>query len=256
MISKTAVPPHIELFEGLADEAVCELLRGAQERQVSANTALFREGITARAAHVLTSGIAKMVKTTPNGASVILRYIKPGEAFGMQALLRSGIYPADAIAVTNCTELQWSACAIQELVRHPGVALNAIRELEARLRQMESRLMDLSNEPVEQRIAHALARLVEKFGESNGEGIEVPFPVSCQDVADMTGTTLHTVSRTLGALEAQGLIRRGRQHLTMTDSGRQHLTITYVGRLTGLTGPVAPMEPLPRRTHRRTAPKR
>jgi CRP/FNR family transcriptional regulator, nitrogen oxide reductase regulator len=239
-------PPRIALFEGLADEAVWELLRGAQERQVKANMAFFRAGITARAAHVLTFGIAKMVKTTPNGASVILRYIKPGEAFGTQALLRGGIYPADAIAVTSCVELQWSACAIQELVlRHPRVALNAVGELEARLRQMESRLMDLSNEPVDQRIAHALVHLVEKFGKRTAEGIEVPFPVRCQDVADMTGTTLHTVSRTLGAWEGQGLIGRGRQHLIIMD----------VGRLTGLTGRAAPMEPLPRRTHRRAVPK-
>jgi CRP-like cAMP-binding protein len=242
----TTDPPRIELFEGLTNETVCELLRGVQERQVKASTVLFREGITARAAHVLISGIVKLVKTTPNGACVILRYIKPGEAFGTQALLRGGIYTADAIAVTNCIELQWSACAIQELLlRHPRAALNAVRSLEARLHQMESILVDLSNEPVEQRIAHALVRLVGKFGERMGERIEVPFPVSCQDIADMTGTTLHTVSRTLGAWEAQGQIRRGRQRLTVTD----------VGRLTGLRGRVTPTEPLPRRTHRRAALK-
>jgi CRP/FNR family transcriptional regulator, nitrogen oxide reductase regulator len=246
-ISTAKDPPRIALFDGLADEAVCELLRGAQARQVKANAALFREGITAQAAHVLTSGIAKLVKTAPDGACVILRYIKPGEAFGTQALLHGGIYSADAIAVTDCIELQWSACAIESLLlRHPRAALNLIHELQARLRYKESRLMDLSNEPVEQRIAHALVLLVVKFGERKSEGIEVPFPVSCQDVADLTGTTLHTVSRTLGAWEAQGRLRRGRQRLTVTD----------VGRLTVLTGRGGAMEPQPRRTHRRAAPKR
>ena len=137
---------------------------------------------------------------------VILRYIAPGEVFGTQALLRGGIYPADAIAVTSCIELQWSA-RVRSRSWCRGIRASRSTpsaELEARLRQMESRLMDLSNEPVDQRIAHALVHLVEKFGRTHGRGdVEVPFPVRCQDVADMTGTTLHTVSRTLGAWEVR-----------------------------------------------------
>jgi hypothetical protein len=46
VISMATDPPRIALFEGLADEAVWELLRAAQERQVKANMAFFA-GITA-----------------------------------------------------------------------------------------------------------------------------------------------------------------------------------------------------------------
>ena len=39
--------------------------------------------------------------------------------------------------------------------------------------------------------------------------MEIDFPISRQDVAEMTGTTLHTVSRILSAWEQQGLVEGG-----------------------------------------------
>ena len=39
-----------------------------------------------------------------------------------------------------------------------------------------------------------------------------------QDIAEMTGTTLHTVSRLLSSWEGQGLVAGGRQKLTVTDA--------------------------------------
>ena len=48
-------------------------------------------------------------------------------------------------------------------------------------------------------------------------GTRIDFPITRQDIAEMTGTTLHTVSRVLSAWESQGLVEGGRQKLTVTD---------------------------------------
>jgi CRP-like cAMP-binding protein len=50
--------------------------------------------------------------------------------------------------------------------------------------------------------------------------VEIDFPISRQDIAEMTGTTLHTVSRTLSAWESQGLIESGRQRVVLRDPHR------------------------------------
>lgn len=67
------------------------------------------------------------------------------------------------------------------------------------------------------RIAHALLRIVSQSGRKTAEGIEIDFPVTRQDIAEMTGTTLHTVSRLLSAWEEQGIVRSARQKVTVTD---------------------------------------
>jgi CRP-like cAMP-binding protein len=155
--------------------------------------------------------------------------------------------PADAVTVVPCTELQWPAQTVRDLLaQQPRAALNAIGEFESRLRDMEGRLRELSNEPVEQRIAHALVRLTRRLGRRIAHLVEVPFPLARQDIADMTGTTLHTVSRTLAAWEQQGLIERGRRRVAVAD----------VARLEALAEASGGGEATPRRPHRRRATRR
>jgi CRP-like cAMP-binding protein len=77
--------------------------------------------------------------------------------------------------------------------------------------------MEMASEQVEQRIARAILRLVQQSGRRTAEGIEIDFPITRQDIAEMTGSTLHTVSRLLSSWEAQGLVRGGRQKVVVTD---------------------------------------
>jgi CRP-like cAMP-binding protein len=61
-----------------------------------------------------------------------------------------------------------------------------------------------------------LLRLVQDAGRRVDVGVEIDFPVSRQDIAEMTGTTLYTVSRLLSAWEEQGIVRSGRQRIVLT----------------------------------------
>ncbi|KAB0266821.1 Crp/Fnr family transcriptional regulator [Microvirga brassicacearum] len=231
----------IRLLNGLEPDVAAELLGQAQRRVVRADEVLFTAGQPARSVHVLTSGTARLVQTAPNGARVIIKYVRSGEIFGSPALL-DRFYPVDAVAVTECVELQWSSEFVRAVIdRHPRVALNVIHDLETRLREMENRLRDLSNEPVEHRLARAILKLVETFGQETLEGIEIPFPVSRQDLADLIGSTLPTVSRTLRAWEAQRQIRRYRRRLVIAD-------VEAVARVLYKE---TPLDPKPRRSNRR-----
>jgi CRP/FNR family transcriptional regulator, nitrogen oxide reductase regulator len=167
--------------------------------------------------HVVVSGVVQLAQAAANGSRVMIKYVRPGEIFGSPALL-GRFYPTDAIAVTECLELQWSSQTIKEFVnRYPQVALNVIQDFEVRLREMEAKLRDLSSESVEQRLARAILRLVETFGQRTEEGVAIPFPVSRQDIADLIGRTLHMVSRTLRAWETQRRIGRHLRRLVIAD---------------------------------------
>ncbi len=231
----------IGLLAGLSPEVAADLLRQARRRTVHADEVLFTAGQPARSVHVLASGAAKLMQTTPKGARIIVKYVRPGEVFGSPALLDK-FYPVDAVAVMDGVELQWPSELLRTFIdRQPRVAINVIQDLETRLREMEGRLRDLSNEPVEHRLARAILKLVDTFGRQTDDGVEIPFPVGRQDLADLIGSTLPTVSRTLRAWETQRQIRRSRRRLVIAD-------VEAVARV--LYQDTAP-EPKPRRSHRR-----
>ena len=46
-------------------------------------------------------------------------------------------------------------------------------------------------------------------------GVGIDLQLSRQDVAEMTGTTLHTVRRTRSAWESQGIVGSGRQQVVI-----------------------------------------
>ena len=84
------------------------------------------------------------------------------------------------------------------------------RTVGTRLQETLTRAVELSTEQVEQRVAHALLRLANQTGRKTDSGIEIDFPISRQDIAEMTGTTLHAVSRMLSKWEDNGIIVSGR----------------------------------------------
>jgi CRP-like cAMP-binding protein len=104
--------------------------------------------------------------------------------------------------------------------KFPALATNTLQTVGARLQETHTRVVEMSTQQVEQRIAHALLRLVKQSGRKVEHGVEIDFPISRQDIAQMTGTTLHTVSRTLSAWEGKGLIESGRQKIVVREPHR------------------------------------
>ena len=106
------------------------------------------------------------------------------------------------------------------LSKHPVFAVNAKQTIGQRLQEAQARVREMSTEAAERRIAHSVLRLAGQSGRQEPEGIRIDFPISKQDIAEMTGTTLHTVSRVLTAWEDLGIVDGGRQKLLVKDPHR------------------------------------
>jgi CRP/FNR family transcriptional regulator, nitrogen oxide reductase regulator len=86
-----------------------------------------------------------------------------------------------------------------------------------RLQEAHARVKEMSTEEVARRIAHAVLRLVEQSGRQIDDGVLVDFPITHQDIAQVSGTTLHSVSRVLSAWEGAGLVSIGRRKIVVRD---------------------------------------
>jgi CRP/FNR family transcriptional regulator, nitrogen oxide reductase regulator len=138
-----------------------------------------------------------------------------GEAFGGAGAFGDAAYPIRAEAVQPVA-LVWSSAAMRKLLEtEPGVAVNAVQFVAHRLHDLQRRYCQLMTERVERRVARAILRLISEAGRRVETGVEIDFPVSRQDIAEMTGTTIFTVSRLLSNWEARGIIRGGRQHIVL-----------------------------------------
>jgi CRP/FNR family transcriptional regulator, nitrogen oxide reductase regulator len=203
----------IDVFAGLDDRALGDVLRAAERRRIARDDTVFRQDEEARAFYVLVGGRLRVTQVTPEGQRVVVRFIGPGEMFGCVAVCGGLRYPGTATAVEDGRLIGWTQGATRHLMeRHPRLAMNALGTVGGRLQETQTRVRELSTERVERRIAHALVRLAQQAGRRVKDGgVEIEFPISRQDIAEMTGTTLHTVSRTLSAWEDQGIVEGGRQ---------------------------------------------
>lgn len=206
----------VPLFRGLGEAEQNAVLALARTRRVAKGSAVFEEGSEATAFFVLISGHLKAVKTTPAGQQAVVHVIDPNDFFGCVALMGYPTYPATAVAVVDSVVLAWDTTALKQLMaRHPQIAANALPGLGDRLRDAHSQFLELSTERVERRIAHALLRLVRHAGKKVDAGVEIDFPVTRQEIAEMAGTTLHTASRVLSVWESEGILEGGRQRIVV-----------------------------------------
>jgi CRP-like cAMP-binding protein len=207
-----------ELFSGFTPEQLDDILREARSVRFPKNSNVFEQDSEAHSFFVLLHGHLRVVKLTPDGHQIVVRFIAPGELFGVAAAIGRASYPATATAVVDSIALLWPSAAWPQLVgKHPTLAAHALSVVGSRLQDAHTRVLEMSTEQVERRVAHALLRLAKQAGRKGPSGIEIDFPISRQDVAEMTGTTLHTVSRILSAWEEKGWVEGGRQRIVLRE---------------------------------------
>jgi CRP-like cAMP-binding protein len=208
----------LPLFAGLSTADLVAILREARSVRVAKNTAVFQQGEEAHSFFVLLHGHVRASKTTPSGEQIVVRYVATGETFGVAKAIGLPRYPATATAVDDSIVLAWPSETWPRLVeKFPALATNTLQTVGARLQETHTRVVEMSTKQVEKRIAHALLRLVKQSGREVEHGVEIDFPISRQDIAQMTGTTLHTVSRTLSAWKTKGLVENSRQKIVILE---------------------------------------
>jgi len=207
-----------ELFRGVPVTAVRDAQAASFRKRVAADEIVLRQGDAATTLYVVIVGRLRAIQTTADGQQIIVRYLGPGEVVGYTVLAGRDRHPGTVVAVDDTHLLGWTEAAIKELMtKHSSIAMNAAALMGERYHEMQIRLRELATERVEQRIAHTIVRLSRQAGRRTARGIEIAIPLSRQDLAEMSGTTLHTVSRTLSAWEEQGIVNCGRRRVVVSD---------------------------------------
>ena len=204
-------------FRKLTRPQIREVLDAALALRFDPAVAVFSEGQPVERFFLLLDGHIRVMRTTPGGDQIIALHIAPGQLFGIGAALGRTTYPATAMTADDCIALCWPNRLWPEFTaRYDGFATETYKIVGERVGEMNNRIVELATQQVEQRVACAILRLINQMGKKVEGGIEVGFPITRQNISDMTGTTLHTVSRLLSAWERDGIVMSERRKITVT----------------------------------------
>ena len=202
------------LFQGVPEEGRKAALRQALPRRLDRKQVLFREGETAAAMYLVESGRLKLTQLAADGQEVLVRFVVPGEICAGVTALEGSAYPVTAQAVEPAGLLVWPRDVLRELCRvYPQIQTNILRAITGHLQDSMTRARELATERVAARVARALLRLAGQSGREVDGGVLVDHPLSRQELAEMTGTTLYTVSRLLSGWEDAGIVEAGRERV-------------------------------------------
>ncbi|CUJ99547.1 Fumarate and nitrate reduction regulatory protein [Shimia thalassica] len=212
---------HLPPFSLLSGEDIRDILNQSRTRLVPRGASVFREGDNATTFYLLLDGYVRVERLTQDGDRVIPLHIPPGQLFGIAAALGKETYPATAVAASDCVALEWPMRLWTKFAdTYPGFATETYKIVGARLEEVSRRVMELATQRVEQRVACALLTIANQSGKQTASGLQIEFPLTRREISEMTGSTLHTVSRLLSVWQTDGVLVSQNKRICVLDIAR------------------------------------
>lgn len=205
---------NIPLFEGLPQEDLRAISSHAVTKSFAKNTVIMHEGDESDSLYVILSGRVKIFLSDEEGKEVILSAQGPGEYFGELALIDEAPRSASVMTLEDCklsivSKRDFESC----LVRYPAIALQVIKGLTKRLRNLTDNVKSLALMDVYGRVARTLLSLaVEHEGK-----LVVVQKLTQRDIANMIGASREMVSRILKDLSIGGYITIDKKHIVINE---------------------------------------
>lgn len=195
----------------LPPAAAERLLAEAIRINVPAGAVVYRDEESPRLLVVVT-GLLRIFVSSVDGRQVTVRYARSGDVAGL-ALVIGGPAPMSIQAMTSSLVVALRVATLQALLAtDPGVARACAEELG---RQVHHLLVDIAEQaflPVRQRLVRQLLALA-----GPGSGRHLVVSATQQELADAIGSVREVVTRTLHALQAEDLVRLGRDEIELLD---------------------------------------
>lgn len=210
-LSPLEVLRRVPLFAGLPEDELRAFAGVLREKHVDRGGLVLIQGDRGDALYLVAEGQVKVVLAGEDGREVILSVLGPGSVFGEMALLDDEPRSAHVVAMDRTSLLILRREDFQARLRSsPEVAIGLLRELSRRLRRADDTIGSLVLRDVNGRIAHLLLDLANEEG-----GTRISRKLTHAIIAQMVGTSRETVSRTLSALSASGVLTMNRREIVL-----------------------------------------
>ena len=206
------------IFRKLSAEDRARLAPHTRVRDYVRGEQIFIEGSPSDRFYAIASGRVKVFKTTPAGKDVILEIFGVGDPLGAVAVYEGWPFPASAVALEDTTCLTIERSAFFSLLEgHPTLVRGLLLGLTLRLVELTNRLAELTGGRVEPRLARLFLKLAGEVGHESSGGTFIPMPLSRQELADLTGTTIETAIRIMSRWSKQRVVLTEKEGFLLVD---------------------------------------
>ena len=179
---------------------------------------IFAEGDPSDAFMVIVSGRVKVFKATPAGKEIILEIFGGGDLLGAVAVYEGAPFFASALAIEDSEILRIDQPVFFRLLEQdPAIVRGLLSGLTIRLAELTRRLAELSGARVEARFARLFLKLCDQIGKTERGGTFVPMPLSRQELADLTGTTIETAIRIMSRWQKENVLHTEKDGFVVLD---------------------------------------
>ena len=206
------------ILKNLDRPALAAIVEAAAFYKMKRGEFFFHQGEPAAVFYVLVEGRTRLSQIADDGRQVIFHYFGPGDAMAVIAVLANAIFPVSAEVLVDTVALGWDReTAVGLMEQYRRLAINGIEMVAGRFWELQDRYRELATERVEQRLARTILRLTARRRPQNDSGAPPTLKLSRQELAEMIGTTLYSVSRICSDWEQRGILATGREQITLLD---------------------------------------
>lgn len=198
----------MDIFRGLSDAEYDVIDRDSRSISLRKRGILTCHGTARQAVYFVKKGKIKLIKTTPEGRSLILDILGGGTLFGE---LECGAHPDDEEITAEAMEDTLLCMMRREnfdrlMALVPALSIRITKFIGFRLKRIQNRLVDMLYCSVETRLAKTLVGLADEFGTVQPGGILIGLRLTHSDLAGLIASTRETVTSVLKEFRNRGLI--------------------------------------------------
>ncbi len=191
-----------QIFSSLPQEHIHNLEHISQIIKYTAGKIIFMENDPGNGFYGISEGKVKIYKSSPFGKEHILHIFGPGEIFAEVAVFAGLNFPASALALEDSTLVFFPRDRFRALMAdNPDLSMNLLSLMSMRLRQMVTKVEELSLKEVPARLAAHLILLREDTGRDMFQ-----LDVNKSQLAAFLGTIPETLSRVIRKMKDEGYV--------------------------------------------------
>ena len=207
-----------DLSRELNREEMASLLAGGRVRRFRAGEVIQFAGDLASSVCVVLSGLVELARPHAEGRELVVSLLRPGEVFGVLALIGRFAEPNTARARIASEVCFFSPEAFRRLLHaRPKLAFTAIKSLKGKSVTLENRIEALAFKSLPARVAHTLLQFGRAFGRRTDQGVCLTISLTQQNLADLVGSSRQHVNYVLADFRSHRLISGSGRTLTLLD---------------------------------------